>query len=149
MDDRERRINEPDDTVPGTTPEGTPVRDPLDRTPAGEPRRMSTTETNVVMENRGPGAVVWVIVVIVLVLAVLWLTGVFGGADTTPADEGPVVPVEDQVPPADTQDGAADTAPGAIDVTEPEDMELPDMTDPLDPPLAPDGMGDDVLDPDN
>ncbi len=91
----------------------------------------------------------WVIVVIVLLLAVLWLTGVFGGNDTTPANDGPVVPVEDQVPPADTQDGAQDTAPGAVDVTDPEPMELPDMTDPVDPPLAPQDTGNDLPDPDN
>lgn len=102
-------------------------------------------DTSVTVDNRGAGAWVWVAVVAVVVLAILWLTGVIGGGATTPADEGPVVPVEDQLAPADTQDEAEDVAPGAVDLdAEPVDDEPPAAADPAE--IEPDGLGNELLD---
>lgn len=153
MDDRERRETDPAAGVPGDPVDRRPVdpaggvpADPVDRRP-GDPQGMRSNERNVVVDNRGPGALVWVLIIAVVVLAILWLTGVIGGGTTTPADEGPVVPVEDQLPPADAQDEAQDNAPGAMDLDEQDG--LLDQTDALDPPLAPEDTGEDLFEGDN
>ena len=126
MDDRERTVTDPEERLPGESA-GVPPREARD-----------TRDTSVVVDNRGAGTWVWVAVVAVVVLVILWLTGVIGGGAVTPADEGPVVPVEDQVAPADPQDDAVDVEPGAVD---PVGEDAPPAIDPAD-----DGLGNEQLD---